>query len=149
MSDDKLTRKSQEALNDAVQRATAAGNPNLDGLHLLAALLEQDGGTAAPLLCAAGADPDAIANRIRQQLARLPRAAGATVSAPATSRQLLAAMATAAKRAEGDVRRVRRPSTCSSGWPRTAGRRRPRSARPERPRTSCSHLSIRCAGTRA
>ena len=99
MADDKLTRKSQEALNDALQRASAAGNPNLDGLHLLAALLDQDGGTAAPLLRAAGADPDAIAKRTRELLARLPRAAGATLSAPETSRPLLAALATAAKRA--------------------------------------------------
>ena len=99
MADDKLTRKSQEALNDALQRASAAGNPNLDGLHLLAALLDQDGGTAVPLLRAAGADPAAIANRARELLARLPRAAGATLSAPDTSRPLLAALATAAKRA--------------------------------------------------
>ncbi len=99
MADDKLTRKSQEALNDALQRASAAGNPNLDGLHLLAALLDQDGGTAAPLLRAAGADPGAIANRTRELLGRLPRAAGATLSAPDTSRPLLAALATAAKRA--------------------------------------------------
>src|SRR2546421_583503 len=48
--DDKLTRKSQEALSDAVQRAAAAGNPNTDGLHLLAALVSQQGGTADPLL---------------------------------------------------------------------------------------------------
>ena len=34
------------------------------------------------------------------QLARMPQAAGATVSAPETSRQLLAALATAGKRAK-------------------------------------------------
>jgi len=99
VADDKLTRKSQEALNDALQRASAAGNPNLDGLHLLAALLDQDGGTAAPLLRAAGADPAAVASRTRELLARLPRASGATLSAPETSRPLLAALAAAAKRA--------------------------------------------------
>ncbi|HYS30931.1 MAG TPA: ATP-dependent Clp protease ATP-binding subunit, partial [Streptosporangiaceae bacterium] len=99
MADDKLTRKSQEALSDALQRASAAGNPNLDGLHLLAALLDQDGGTAAPLLRAAGADPAAVANRTRELLARLPRASGATLSAPESSRPLLAALAAAAKRA--------------------------------------------------
>ena len=58
--DDKLTRKSQEALSDAVQRAAAAGNPNTDGLHLLAALVSQQGGTADPLLRAVGADPAAV-----------------------------------------------------------------------------------------
>ncbi len=31
----------------------------MDGLHLLAALVQQDGGTAAPLLRAVGADPAA------------------------------------------------------------------------------------------
>ena len=74
--DDKLTRKSQEALSDALQRASAAGNPNVDGLHLLAALLDQDGGIAVPLLRAAGADAAAVANRTRELISRLPRAAG-------------------------------------------------------------------------
>src|SRR5271166_5986757 len=98
--DEKLTRKSQEALSEAVKHAAAAGNPNVDGLHLLAALLDQEGGTAVPLLRAAGADPAAIASRTGELLARLPRAAGATVSAPETSRPLLAAIAAAAKRAK-------------------------------------------------
>ncbi|MHB1431858.1 MAG: ATP-dependent Clp protease ATP-binding subunit [Streptosporangiaceae bacterium] len=97
--DDKLTRKSQEALSDALQRASLAGNPNVDGLHLLAALLDQEGGTAVPLLQAAGADPAAVASRTGDLLARLPRASGATVSAPETSRPLLAALSLAAKRA--------------------------------------------------
>ena len=37
--DNKFTRKSQEALSGAVRRATADGNPHVDPLHLLAALL--------------------------------------------------------------------------------------------------------------
>ncbi|HTP14764.1 MAG TPA: ATP-dependent chaperone ClpB [Streptosporangiaceae bacterium] len=97
---DKLTRKSHEALSDAVKRAAAAGNPAVDGLHLLAALIEQDGGTAAPLLRAVGADPGAVLKNADEQLARLPRAAGATVGAPETSRPLLAALANADKRAK-------------------------------------------------
>jgi ATP-dependent Clp protease ATP-binding subunit ClpB len=97
--DDKLTRKSQEALSQAVQRATTAGNPDVDGLHLLAALIGQEGGTAAPLLRAVGADPAAVLARAEQQIARLPKAAGATVSAPQTSRPLLAAIGTAGNRA--------------------------------------------------
>jgi ATP-dependent Clp protease ATP-binding subunit ClpB len=97
--DDKLTRKSQEALSEAVKRAAAAGNPSTDGLHLLAALIEQEGGIAAPLLRAVGADPAAVLATVNEQLARMPKAAGATVSAPETSRPLLAALATAGKRA--------------------------------------------------
>jgi ATP-dependent Clp protease ATP-binding subunit ClpB len=99
MADDKLTRKSQEALSQAVQQAAAEGNPNVEGLHLLAALIGQDGGTAAPLLQAVGADPAAVLKTTTELLGRLPRAAGATISAPETSRQLLAALSTAAKRA--------------------------------------------------
>src|SRR6266536_1351408 len=97
--DDKLTRKSQEALSEAVKRAAAAGNPNVDALHLLVALIEQSGGTAAPLLRAVGADPATTAKRAEELLVRLPRAAGTTVGPPETSRQLLATLATAAKRA--------------------------------------------------
>ncbi len=95
--DEKLTRKSQEALSEAVKAAAAAGNPNVDGLHLLAALVQQDGGTAAPLLRAVGADPNSVLSTVRDGLAKLPQAAGATVSAPETSRQLLATLATASK----------------------------------------------------
>ena len=61
--DDKLTRKSQEALSVAIRKAAASGNPQVDPLHLLAALLEQADGTAAPLLRAVGADPALIARR--------------------------------------------------------------------------------------
>jgi ATP-dependent Clp protease ATP-binding subunit ClpB len=98
--EDKLTRKSQEALSDAVRRAAAAGNPSVDSLHLLAALLDAEGGIAVPLLRAAGADPAAIASRTSQLLARLPQVAGATANPPETSRPLLAALAAAGKRAE-------------------------------------------------
>jgi ATP-dependent Clp protease ATP-binding subunit ClpB len=96
---EKLTTKSQEALAEALQHAAAAGNPNVDGLHLLAALLQQEGGIAAALLQAVGADPAAVLRNVQNQLARLPRAAGATVGAPETSRQLQAALATAGKQA--------------------------------------------------
>jgi ATP-dependent Clp protease ATP-binding subunit ClpB len=95
--DEKLTTKSQEALSEAVKAAASAGNPGVDGLHLLAALIQQEGGIAAPLLRAVGADPGDLLTRARAELARMPKAAGATVSAPQTSRPLLAALATAGK----------------------------------------------------
>ncbi len=89
-----------EALSEAVQMAAAAGNPNVDAPHLLAALIQQDGGTAAPLLRAVGADPARVLATVLALLAKMPQAAGATVSAPETSRQLLAARATAGKLAK-------------------------------------------------
>src|SRR5215470_10421523 len=70
------------------------------GARRLSAMLDQDGGTAVPLLRAAGADPIAVANRTRELIGRLPRAAGATLSAPETARPLLAALAAATKRAK-------------------------------------------------
>ena len=97
---DKFTRKSQEALADAVRRATAEGNPHVDPLHLLVALIELSGGTAVPLLRAIGADPDAVLADARDRLAKLPSAAGATLSAPDMSRPVLASLTTAGKRAQ-------------------------------------------------
>ncbi len=97
--DDKLTRKSQEAVSGAVRRATTDGNPAVEPLHLLATLISQEGGTAAPLLRAVGADPAAVLRSTENLISRLPKAAGNSVSAPDTSRALLATLATAAKRA--------------------------------------------------
>src|SRR2546429_1928782 len=97
---EKFTRKSQEALADAVRRATAEGTPHVDPLHLLVALIELSGGTAAPLLRAIGANPDAVLADARDRLAKLPRAAGATLSAPDMSRPVLASLTTAGQRAQ-------------------------------------------------
>jgi ATP-dependent Clp protease ATP-binding subunit ClpB len=97
--EDKLTRKSQEALSVAIRRAAADGNPQVDPLHLLAALLEQSGGTAGPLLRAVGADPTVVAKDAAEHIARLPHVHGATASAPELSRQMLAVINTAASRA--------------------------------------------------
>jgi ATP-dependent Clp protease ATP-binding subunit ClpB len=95
--EDKLTRKSQEAISVAIRRAAADGNPQVDPLHLLAALIEQDGGIATPLLRAVGADPAVVSKEAASRIARLPRMHGATTSAPETSRQLLAVVAEAGK----------------------------------------------------
>jgi ATP-dependent Clp protease ATP-binding subunit ClpB len=97
--DEKLTRKSQEALTTAIRRAASDGNPQVMPPHLLAALIEQADGTAAPLLRAVGADPAQVLSGTQQILGRLPRVAGATASAPETSRPLLASINTAAEQA--------------------------------------------------
>jgi ATP-dependent Clp protease ATP-binding subunit ClpB len=98
--DDKLTRKSQEALTAAVRRAAADGSPQVESLHLLLALLEATDGTTGPLLRAVGADPALVAKQAEERLARLPRARGATLSAPEMSRPLLKVISTAASRAK-------------------------------------------------
>src|SRR5215472_1022235 len=100
MADDKLTHKSQEALSVAIRRAAADGSPQVEALHLLAALVEQADGTTGPLLRAVGADPALIAKQAEERLARQPKAHGATLSAPEWSRPLNAAIATASSRAK-------------------------------------------------
>src|SRR6266566_861418 len=99
--DEKLTRKSQEALSAAARRATTDGNPHIDPAHLLVTLIEQPGGTAAPLLRTIGADPADVRRGAEEVLSRLPRASGQTVSVPGMSRQLATVLNTAAQRARG------------------------------------------------
>ncbi|GLW08903.1 chaperone protein ClpB [Microtetraspora sp. NBRC 13810] len=98
--DYKLTQKSQEAASSAIRRAAAEGNPEVAPAHLFTALLSQSGGTAVPLLEAVGADWKRLRTEAEQQLESLPKAQGATVGAPSTSRQLLVVLNTAAARAK-------------------------------------------------
>ncbi|GAA3236920.1 ATP-dependent chaperone ClpB [Actinocorallia longicatena] len=97
--DYKLTNKSQDAVSVAVRRAASEGSPQVEPVHLLAALLAQQDGTTIPLLEAVGADPVALRRRTEEAIAGLPKASGSTVAAPQTSRPLLAALNTAASRA--------------------------------------------------
>ena len=52
-----LTQKSQEALRDAQTKALRFGHQEVDGEHLLLALLDQPEGIAPRLLSQTGADP--------------------------------------------------------------------------------------------
>jgi len=84
--DAKLTTKSQEAIGDAIQQASAAGNPQLEPAHLLNALLAQEGGVANGLLDAVGADRAALGRAVRAVLVSLPAASGSSVAQPVPSR---------------------------------------------------------------
>src|SRR5262245_39344398 len=98
--DYRFTHKSQEALVSAKQRAADQGHPQIEPAHLLVALLTQTDGIAVPLLEAVGTDPAALRRQAEEQLAGLPRVAGADVSPPQMARQLLAVINTASRRAE-------------------------------------------------
>ena len=99
MNADRLTTKSQEALSAAVGRASSEGHPDFEPLHLLWALLDQQGGIAGSLLEAAGASPDQVRSAVGDVLGRIPRASGVTVSRPDPSRQLLAVLSKAQEQA--------------------------------------------------
>ncbi|WP_432514659.1 ATP-dependent chaperone ClpB [Kineococcus sp. SYSU DK001] len=88
----KLTTRAQEALADAVGRATSAGHPQVEPLHVLAALLGQDNGVAGHLLAALGADQALVTRRVEGALASLPSASGTNVSQPQLSRPALQLM---------------------------------------------------------
>ncbi|GAA1781722.1 ATP-dependent chaperone ClpB [Streptomonospora arabica] len=96
----KLTTKSQEAVAAAMRRATTDGNPQVEPVHLLAALLDQGEGIIRPLLKEVGAAPDDLSAKLGQTLTGLPKAAGSTVGAPQSSRQLIVSLNTAAQRAQ-------------------------------------------------
>ncbi len=96
----KLTTRSQEALSDAVRRTTVLGNPGVEPVHLLAALLAQADGIARPLLSAVGVDPDALQRSADGAAAQLPSAAGATVAQPSLSRALYQVIEIAGQRAQ-------------------------------------------------
>jgi ATP-dependent Clp protease ATP-binding subunit ClpB len=76
MDMNRLTQRSQEALQDAQGRAVRMGQTEVDGEHLLLALLDQQGGIVAPLLAQAGADPDALRADLEAELSRRPRVTG-------------------------------------------------------------------------
>ncbi|WP_297564452.1 ATP-dependent chaperone ClpB [uncultured Arcanobacterium sp.] len=96
---DKMTTKAQEAVSAAMQSAAAAGNPQLEPTHLLAALINQPAGIAVALLEAVGVDKNAIAQRVQAVLAALPGASGANVGQPQVSRNFSLILSNAGKEA--------------------------------------------------
>lgn len=96
---DKLTTKSQEALAEAIRLATDAGNPQVEPLHLLAALLAQQGGVAVALLDAVGVNRGEVESRVNAALAALPASEGSSVQQPGASRTLSRVISDAGKEA--------------------------------------------------
>ena len=74
---DRLTTKSQEALSAAQDRASRAGNPEIEPEHLLAELIEQKEGAVRPILESAKIPIDRIAQTIDARLKQLPKMTGA------------------------------------------------------------------------
>ena len=95
-----MTTKAQEAISSALQAAGVAGNPQVEPIHLLEALIEQREGIAFSLLEAVGADVRAIGARTRSALVALPSALGASAGSALPSNALLAVVRDAGERAE-------------------------------------------------
>ncbi|MDK4308533.1 ATP-dependent chaperone ClpB [Corynebacterium accolens] len=86
MSSFNPTTKTQEALQEALQTASANGNPDIRPAHLLAAILGQEGGIAAPVLKATGVDPDTVLKEARELVNSYPSAEGSNMSNPQFNR---------------------------------------------------------------
>ncbi|MEJ2481169.1 MAG: ATP-dependent chaperone ClpB [Acidihalobacter sp.] len=73
---DKLTSKFQMALADAQSLAVGRDHQFIEPLHLMSALLDQEGGTVRPLLTKAGANVNQLRARLDEALDSLPTVEG-------------------------------------------------------------------------
>ncbi len=83
MQPDRFTIKSQEALQAAQRLADERRNPQTMPEHVLAVLLEQEGGIVVPMLRKLGVDPAAVRQDNGRALDALPQIQGAATPEPA------------------------------------------------------------------
>ena len=74
---EKLTIKAQEAVQRAQSLAQEKGHPEIDPLHLLAALLQESEGIVVPILQKIGVNRDQLEGMISSELDRFPKVSGA------------------------------------------------------------------------
>jgi ATP-dependent Clp protease ATP-binding subunit ClpB len=97
MNVERMTQRVQEALNTAYTRALSERNTQTTPEHLLAAVLDQPEGIAAPILAKAGLDTATATRKVDQAIGQLPRFSGSNPDAnqvtvsPALTRLLTAA----------------------------------------------------------
>jgi ATP-dependent Clp protease ATP-binding subunit ClpB len=80
MNINKLTTKSQEALQNAQEIASNYGNQFIEGEHLLAALLQDPQGTVVPILQKTGANLTVLRIKMNEALDKLPKVSGTSMS---------------------------------------------------------------------
>jgi ATP-dependent Clp protease ATP-binding subunit ClpB len=100
LSPDRLTIKASEAIQAAASDAERRGNPSLEDVHLLRALLSQDETVVVPSLQKVGANVARVRDRLNDALEKLPRQSGGV--RPSLSRELNAILS----RAEEEARRL-------------------------------------------
>ncbi len=105
---DKLTIKSQEALQGAQSIASRMGNQELMPEHLLAALLEDAEGVAVRVLQKLGADVQPIREEVEQVVDRLPKASGSAPMGQVSGGQVYASagLQSAMQKAQDEASRM-------------------------------------------
>lgn len=81
MNIDKMTQKAQEALRDAQAIAVRFGHQEVDGEHLLSALVEQEGGLVSGLLARLGVSVPQFKARVEEDLSKRPSVSGGSQEA--------------------------------------------------------------------
>ena len=83
---ERFTVKSAEAVQQASTEARQGGNPQIEDLHLLSALLGQEEGIVVPMLQKVGVNVTRMREEVRAGLEKLPKQYGG--SQPGISREL-------------------------------------------------------------
>jgi ATP-dependent Clp protease ATP-binding subunit ClpB len=104
MQPDKFTIKSREALEAAQRLADERRNPQTTPEHLLAVLLEQEGGVVGPVLRKLGVDPAAVRQALSPTLDALPKLTGGGREEPAGGSGELTQIL---RSAEGEMRELK------------------------------------------
>ena len=86
LNSERLTIKAGEALQAAAADAQRRGNPTLEDLHLLNALLEQEETVVGAILQKVGTNPSRVRERLKGAVERLPKQSGGV--RPTLSREL-------------------------------------------------------------
>src|ERR1700759_1599109 len=73
---EKLTVKAQEAVQSAQEIAAQHENQQIEPIHLLAALVAQEGGVVPPLVNKLGTRLEVLSQDIDREIARLPKVQG-------------------------------------------------------------------------
>jgi ATP-dependent Clp protease ATP-binding subunit ClpB len=94
---DRLTIKANEAIQAAAAEAERRGNPSLEDIHLLHALLSQDQTVVVPILQKVGANVARARERLNGALEKLPKQSGG--ARPSLSRELNSILARAEEEA--------------------------------------------------
>jgi ATP-dependent Clp protease ATP-binding subunit ClpB len=95
---DKLTTKAQSLVAEAQAQAASAGNPEINPLHLLAAMLGEADGITRPLLEKMSVDVSQLGELVNSEVGRLPAVSGGRQ--PGIAPQLQQAFDAAANAAE-------------------------------------------------
>src|SRR6202171_1707143 len=86
---DRLTEKTQEAIQQAQSLAQESQHQEITPEHLLFALLQQQDGTVRPILQQIGVEPSRVEAELKAQLDRLPKVYGAETYLGSRLRRLL------------------------------------------------------------